>query len=172
MADKDEISAQILDAKDLDTAELAPTPAQEKTIAAGCIANALANIAEDRKQGLKSAVEAVEGDLSQAIDMIKKRRARMSQQMDRLRASKDRITGGTARISSLYTYAEPAIEACPAAANAARLAKEGSDIVHARLNEIEYQMALISAGDLDLATQERELSGAMTSLDEMVLSLR
>jgi hypothetical protein len=44
--------------------------------------------------------------------------------------------------------------------------------VHARLNEVEYQMALIQATDLDLASDERELSRAMNSLDKMILSLR
>jgi hypothetical protein len=172
MADKDQVKAEITDSLGLAEAELAPTPTQEKAVAAGCMAIALSKLTNDQKTGLNSAVDGVEADLALAIDRIKKRRARMANQMDNLRARKSMIEGGSEQISALYTYAEPAIAACPEAAEAARLAKEGSDLVHARLNEVEYQMALIQATDLDLASDERELSRAMNSLDKMILSLR
>lgn len=172
MADRDQVKAQVVESEVLDAAELAPTPAQEKKISEGCIANALARIPPQNKDGLRSSVSAVQADLALAIDRIKKRRSRMASQMQNLIAEKSRIAGGTARIAALYTFAEPAISACPAAAESARLAKEGSDLVHARLNEVEYQMTLINTGDLELASEERNLSGAMSSLDEMVLSLR
>ncbi len=172
MADRDQVKAEIIQSDVLDAGELAPTPKQEKAISEGCIANALSRIAPQNKDGLRSAVQGVEADLALAIDRIKKRRSRMASQMENLRAEKDRIKGGAARISALYTYAEPAISACPAAAESARLAKEGSDLVHARLNEVEYQMSLITSGDLLLASEERNLSGAISSRDDMVLSLR
>ena len=151
MAERDDVKAEITDSDVLDAAEIATTPKQEKAIAEGCIARALVNLNSDQKTGLKSAVRDVEADLSTAIDKIKNRRARMSSQRDNLNARKKLIQGGAERISALYTYAEPAIQSCPKAANAAQRAKEGSDLVHARLNEVEYQLALIVATDLALA---------------------
>jgi hypothetical protein len=172
MAERDDVNAEITDSDVLDAAEVSITPDQSKAIAEGCIARALLNLNSDQKTGLKSAVRDVEADLATAIDKIRNRRSRMSLQRDNLNARKKLIQVGAERISALYTYAEPAINACQAAAEAARLAKEGSDLVHARLNEVEYQLALISATDLALASEERDLSSAMDALDEMVISLR
>jgi hypothetical protein len=172
VANRDEVSAAVSDADVLFAGELAPTKAQEAQIAEGCMARALLLLTTDQKTGLREAVAGVESDLAKAIDRIKKRRYRMISQMTNLRAKKKQISGGAAKISALYTYAGPAIDACSEAAEAARLAKEGSDLVHARLNEVEYQMALIQATDLALVSEEQSLSGAMNSLDRMVLSLR
>jgi hypothetical protein len=171
MAITQQPSPQILSSSGLSQSELAPTPAQVAAIAAGCMANALRGLSAQQREGLQEAVQAVQADLSTAIDMIRQRRARMSNQLNNLQDEQSKIQGGTASISSLYVYAAPAISACPTAANAAMQAKVGSDIVHARLNEVQYQMALISETDLILASEEQELSDAMNSLDQMVLSL-
>lgn len=171
MGNRDEITAPVVNSLELDNVELPPSSGELIKISQGCIAISLANLTDDQIAGVRSAVPGVEADLSVAIDRIKKRRARMVIQKDNLLELKDGIEGGAASIGSLYVYAAPAIRSCPSASQAARLAKEGSDIVHARLNEIEYQLDLIEAADLVLGQQERDLSGAMTVLDEIMISL-
>ena len=171
MGNRNEVTAPITNSLELDNIELPPSSAEITNISQGCIASSLVNLTDDQIAGVRSAVPDVEADLSVAIDRIKKRRARMVIQKDNLLDLKDGIEGGAASISSLYLYASPAIRSCPSASQAARLSKEGSDIVHARLNEIEYQLELIEAADLVLGAQERDLSGAMTVLDEIMISL-
>jgi len=172
MGDAQEVSAPIVSSDALVQAEVQPTTQQLDTISKGCIANALKNLTSVQSAGLRQAISEVEIDLSKARDMIKARRARMVLQKDNLNARKKQIGDGGSRISSLYIYGSPAINACSTASDAARISKQASDLVHARLNEIEYQLTLINASDLLLAAEERSLSDAMASLDTMVLSLR
>jgi hypothetical protein len=156
---------------DLSESELAPTPAQTAAIAAGCVANALKGLTPDQRQGLMSAVSAVEADLSAAIDTLHQRGSRMTIQSENLRNEISKIQGGQSSIGNLYVYAAPAIASCPTAANAALQAKQGSDIVHARMNELQYQQTLIAETSVLLASEEQELSDAMNALDGLVLSL-
>ena len=171
MASVGQGAATVQDYTPVAEAQLSATQAQLVATAKGSTARALAKLTPAQKSSLQQAVQAVQTDMATAIDMVRQRRARMTNQMKNLRQEKNRIAGGTAHISTLYLYAEPAIAASAAAAQTALLAKQGSDLVYARLNEVEYQMSLITLTDLNLAQEETNLTNAINGLDQIVLSL-
>lgn len=155
-------------------AEFGPTPAQIREVGTSCIANALTGVnglSNDEKDQLRTQVKSLQGNLSQAIDLVKKKQARMSLQKDRLKKEREAIGESKSSFPKFYAVAAKAVANCGDAAKAAQDAKSGVDMVFSKETEIKYREGLLSSLETKLNAVLAEFESAMNTLDKMVLAI-
>jgi hypothetical protein len=165
---------EVTENAELATAEFAPTAKQTLAIQSSCIANALTGInglSNAEKDQLRTEVAALQSNLSTAIDLVKKRRARMSLQKKRLADERALIGESQSNFSKFYAVAARAVANCDVAAKAAQDAKSGVDMVFSKETEIKYREGLLSSLETKLNGTLTELESAMDVLDTMVLAI-
>lgn len=158
----------------LATAEFAPSTEQTLAIQTSCIANALTGInglSNAEKSQLRTEVAALQANLATAIDLVKKKQARMSLQKKRLADERKAIGESQSNFSKFYAVAAKAVANCDSAAKAAQDAKSGVDMVFSRETEIKYREGLLSSLETKLTGTLAELESAMNVLDTMVLAI-
>lgn len=157
--------------------EFAPTPEQQRAIATGCMAKALASLVSeggltvDQKSQLRNEIASLQANIAQAISLIKNKRARMSQQKDKLNQESIEIGQSKSNFSKFYSLAARAVTNCGDAAKAAQDAKTGIDMVFSRQTEIQYRVSLLSSLDASLSGTLSDLNSSMDVLDKMVLAI-
>lgn len=170
-----ETPVEVIENPELAEAEFTPTPDQQRAVASGCLANALAGITgltTAEKNQLRTEVAALEANLSTAIQMVKNKQARLSLQKQRLADERASIGESQSNFSKFYAVAAKAIAACDDAAKAAQDAKSGVDMVFSRETEIKYREGLLSTLEVKLAAQLDELNASIEVLDMMVLAIQ
>jgi len=169
-----ESTTPLVENSELSEAEFAPTTEQRLAVASSCIANALTGInglSNAEKDQLRTEVAALQTNLSKAIDIVKKKRSRMSIQKDRLAEERKEIGESKSNFSKFYAVAAKAVANCEDAAKAAQDAKSGVDMVFSRETEIKYREGLLSILDAKLVGTLNELQTTMDTLDKMVLAI-
>lgn len=159
---------------ELASAEFKPTADQLAAINSSCIANALAGLgglSNAQKSQLRTEVASLQANLSTAIDLVKNKRARMSQQKDRLKKEREEIGVSKSNFSKFYVLAAKAVTNCEDAARAAQDAKSGVDMVFSRETEIEYRETLLTSLDAKLTGSLEEFNSSMDVLDKMILAI-
>lgn len=159
---------------ELAEAEFTPTPDQVKAVGTSCIANALTGIngiSNDEKDQLRTQVASLQKNVATAIDLVKKKKSRMSLQKDRLKSESDKIGESKSNFSKFYAVAAKAVANCGDAAKAAQDAKAGVDMVFSKETEIKYREGLLSSLESKLNATLAELESATNTLDKMVLAI-
>ena len=153
------------------TAEMAPTTEQYQAGSDSCSARALKGIGLDDKAQLKTTIATLQGELAEAADLVRSKRARLKKQQELLINDLDDIGNRENNVGNLVKLAGRAVASCAEVAAVVQQTKSGTDMLYSRANELRYRLGILNQSEGALGVQEDHIRQTISALDRLNLSL-
>jgi hypothetical protein len=151
--------------------EFAASQAQAKAISESCTKAALAGLTPTDKSQLKTAIEKVKGQVSEAGDALRTRRSKVTNQLTILAEEKNEIDASSENFAKFYRLFSPAIKKCPEAAETAAASHTAIQPVVRQSLELEYKMLLARTQEGILLQRIEATQAALASLDRAAFAI-